>query len=243
VAGHGAGCYKSAAVVRLRSALLSVLVLHCAAATAQPRAPADTLEQRLAGCAACHGERGEGLTKAEFYPRLAGKPAGYLFNQLVAFRERKRANPIMNHLVAHLSDEYLREIAAHYERLRPPYPPPAPARAELAARGRLLATKGDASRKLPACTACHGNPPTGLQPGIPGLVGLSSHYIASQVGAWKIGQREAFEPDCMREIASALTPQDIAAISAWLASLPVPANATPLKARSFALPMECGSAG
>lgn len=50
-------------------------------------------------CAACHGERGEGLTKAEFYPRLAGKPAGYLFNQLGAFREGKRRSAIRNQRV------------------------------------------------------------------------------------------------------------------------------------------------
>ena len=151
-----------------------------AAALLATEAPAveDTLEQRLKACAVCHGERGEGLTKSEYYPRLAGKPAGYLFNQLVAFRELKRRNPIMNYLVAHLSDDYLREIGEYYERLDPPYPPPARAPAQVAARGRALATKGDSARDLPACTACHGNPPHGMQPAIPGLVGLTSQYIA-----------------------------------------------------------------
>lgn len=223
-----------------------LLLAPCAAGSAAAQADAkqtpDSLEQRLKACAVCHGEQGEGLTKAEFYPRLAGKPAGYLFNQLVAFRDRTRRNPIMNYLVAHLSDEYLREIAENYERLKPPYPRPSPASGPLAARGRILATKGDPARKLPACTSCHGDPPNGMQPAIPGLVGLSSHYIASQMGAWRIGQRKAFEPDCMREIASALTPADITAISAWLASLPVPVNARPREASSLDLPMKCGSA-
>lgn len=229
---------------RLRHLLVALLVAPYAAgsAAADPKPTADTLEQRLKACAVCHGEQGEGLTKAEFYPRLAGKPSGYLFNQLVAFRDRKRRNPIMNYLVAPLSDEYFREMAGHYERLRPPYPRPSPASGPLAARGRTLATKGDPARKLPACTSCHGDPPTGMQPAIPGLVGLSSHYIASQMGAWRIAQRKAFEPDCMREIASLLMPEDITAISAWLASLPIPANARPHDASSRDLPMKCGSA-
>jgi cytochrome c553 len=225
------------------------LKIVCAAALVAALAPgavaapiADTLAERLKACALCHGESGEGLTKAEYYPRLAGKPAGYLFNQLVAFRELKRRNPIMNYLVAPLSDEYLREISEHYERAAPPYPPPAPASAQLAARGRTLATKGDPARKLPACVACHGNPPTGVQPAIPGLVGLSSHYIASQMGAWKIGQRQAFEPDCMGEIAARLTPDDIASVSAWLGSLPASTQARPGAAGVVKLPMKCGSA-
>jgi cytochrome c553 len=221
-----------------RSALLAVLV----ALSPLCLQAADTLEQRLKACAVCHGERGEGLTKAEFYPRLAGKPAGYLFNQLVAFRDGKRRNPIMNYLVAYLSDDYLREISAYYARSKPPYPPPIPAPAQLASRGQSLATKGDPSRNIPACTSCHGNPPYGMQPGIPGLAGLSNHYIASQMGAWRIGQRQAFEPDCMHEIAAALTPEDSAAVSAWLGSLRVPPNAEPLAAGSLDMPMECGTA-
>src|SRR5690606_29916899 len=102
-------------------------------------------------------------------------------------------------------------IADYYERLKPPYPPPAPAPADLLARGRTLATKGDASRELPPCSACHGRPLAGMQPAIPGLVGLSAHYIASQMGASRIGQREAYEPDCMAEIAGRLTAEDVAA--------------------------------
>lgn len=201
----------------------------------------DTLAQRLKACAVCHGERGEGLTKAEFYPRLAGKPAGYLFNQLVAFRDRDRRSPIMNYLLAYLSDDYLREMSEYYEDLKPPYPPPSPAAPQLVARGQTLATKGDPSRRLPACIACHGKALTGMQPSIPGLVGLSGHYIASQMGAWRIGQRRAYEPDCMNKIAAILTPEDISAISAWLGSLPASTEAAALPAGSLELPMECGS--
>ena len=209
-------------------------------AALQAAEPKDTLEQRLKACVVCHGEHGEGLTKAEFYPRLAGKPAEYLFNQLVAFRDGRRRNPIMNYLVAYLSDEYLREIGQYYSRLTPPYPAPTPARPQLAARGQALATKGDPARKIPACTSCHGAPPYGMLPAVPGLVGLSGHYIASQMGAWRIGQRRAFEPDCMRAIAERLTPEDVGAISAWLGSLPASTGGKPLPAGALDMPLKCG---
>jgi cytochrome c553 len=74
----------------------------------------DTLEQRLAACAACHGAQGEGQQINEYYPRIAAKPAGYLYNQLVNFRDRRRqSSPVMTYLVEFLSDDYLREIAQH----------------------------------------------------------------------------------------------------------------------------------
>ena len=66
------------------------LLLPPLAAQAQPtdQAP-DTMESRLQPCALCHGAQGQG-TDNDYFPRLAGKPAGYLMNQLVAFRDGRR---------------------------------------------------------------------------------------------------------------------------------------------------------
>ena len=49
----------------------------------------DSMEARVQGCTTCHGQSGQG-TGNDYFPRIAGKPAGYLFNQLVAFRDGKR---------------------------------------------------------------------------------------------------------------------------------------------------------
>lgn len=217
-----------------------VLLLFSVGAQAQP--VPDTLEQRLLACAACHGKRGEGLEANEYYPRIAGKPAGYLYNQLVNFRERRReSSPPMSYMVAYLSDAYLREIAEHYAALPPAYPLPAPRpAAEVLARGETLMTKGDPVRKIPPCTACHGEALTGMEPAIPGLLGLDAQYIAAQMGAWRNGLRRAREPDCMASIAGLLGPGDVAAVSAWLASRPASPQAAPLPAASLKLPMDCG---
>ena len=44
------------------------------------------MEARVQGCVTCHGQSGQG-THSGYFPRIAGKPAGYLYNQLVAFRD------------------------------------------------------------------------------------------------------------------------------------------------------------
>jgi cytochrome c553 len=217
---------------------LAVLLVS---ASAQAQPVPDTLEQRLVACGACHGKRGEGLKANEYYPRIAGKPAGYLYNQLLNFRERRRHSPPMNYLVAHLSDEYLREIAGHYAALSPAYPPPArlPPKA-LLERGEALMLRGDPARRIPPCTACHGDTLTGMQPSIPGLLGLDAQYIAAQMGAWRSKLRRAQEPDCMASIAGLLGPEDVAAVSAWLASRRVHPDAAPLPEKSLKPPMDCG---
>ena len=193
--------------------LATLLAAGAACAQTTPSKPAtvaNTLEQRLLACAICHGKQGEGVRKNEYYPRLAGKPSEYLYNQLIGFREKRRASPIMTYMVGWLSDSYLGEIADYYSKLRPPFPPPA-SRADPAriARGEMLALKGDPAREIPACAACHGTNLSGLLPGIPGLVGLYPDYIAAQMGAWKSGIRNAAAPDCMARIASRLSGEDI----------------------------------
>ena len=60
--------------------------------------PPDTMAARVEACTPCHGNKGEG-TSDVYFPRLAGKPAGYLYNQLLAFRSGRRKYPPMNYLL------------------------------------------------------------------------------------------------------------------------------------------------
>ena len=78
---------------------------------------------RVLACASCHGALGEG-TKDEYMPRLAGKPSGYLFNQLVAFRDGRRKYPPMNYLLAYLPDPFLKQMADHFASQRTALPAP-----------------------------------------------------------------------------------------------------------------------
>ena len=180
-------------MIRAVALLLTTLALTTApmrTSDAQAIKIPDTIEQRVLACVVCHGDKGEGLRKNEYYPRLAGKPAGYLYNQLVNFRDKRRESAIMNYMVAYLSDAYLLEIAAYYSELHPPHPPPlSRASKEEMSIGAKLVNEGDPNRKLPACTACHGKTLTGLEPGIPGLIGLYPPYITAQLG--RMEERQA----------------------------------------------------
>lgn len=193
-------------------------------------------------CVACHGPNGQGGV-SPYFPRLASQPAGYLFNQLQAFREAHRKYTPMNYLVTYLSDDYLREIASYFSHQEMPISPVAPTRqpSTLLNRGRALVQGGDPARNLPACIACHGAALSGRTPGIPSLLGLRPEYISAQLGAWRSGVRHAKAPDCMQQIAQRLTETDIGAVAAWLSSQAATPNPAPAPATDT-LPLACGSA-
>ncbi len=203
----------------------------------------------MLACTPCHGKEGR-ATSAGYFPRIAGKPAGYLFNQLVNFREGRRPNSAMANLVEHLDDAYLRDIAAYFAALDLPYaaPPALAATPAALSRGEWLArigdVKGDEQRGVPACTACHGERLTGVLPAIPGLVGLPRDYLLAQLGAWRQGERRAAAPDCMATIARRLDAADIEAVTRWIASQPPGADMKPAAADTLKrpLPLSCGSA-
>ena len=204
--------------------------------------PPDTMAARTQACAACHGAEGQG-TDNDYFPRLAGKPAGYLFNQLLAFKQGRRRYPPMNYLLQYQSDDYLHALAAYFSALRPPSAPPTPPIVSDAvlARGRMLVAQGDPAHGTPACSGCHGPKLTGMEPAIPGLVGLHASYISAQLGAFRYGTRTAAAPDCMQIVAASLTENDVTAVAAWLASLPVPSDPSPVPKGTLAMPLACGS--
>jgi cytochrome c553 len=218
-----------------------LLLLLLAFGGAAAKAPTD-LDQRLAACASCHGEQGEGKLASEYYPHLAGKPAGYLLDQLQAFRDGRRVYPQMSWLMRNLGDDYLAQIADFYA-AKPAHSQASSRQPDAAATTRALdlVRRGDPARGVPACSACHGENLAGLQPGIPALIGLPADYVIAQLGAWRTGVRRAREPDCMAKIAHALDPADMRILGVWLASQGQDASIAPAPAGSFAPPVACGS--
>jgi cytochrome c553 len=224
----------------LLSLLLGLALLFQGRADAAPRVE-DSIAQRAQACTLCHGKEGRAAADG-YYPRLAGKPAGYLYKQLLNFRDGRRDYGLMSELLAPLSDAYLQELAEYFSQLQLPYPAPQPAALDSAAlaRGRALVMQGDPARKLPACAQCHGEQLSGVQPFVPGLQGLPRDYLNGQLGAWRSGQRHAVAPDCMAKIAQQLKLEEINAISHWLAAQPLPAGAKPATALPAPMPLKCG---
>lgn len=207
----------------------------------------DSMAQRLKACTGCHGAQGRAGADG-YYPRLAGKPEGYLFNQLLNIRDGRRHYGPMRALLEPLTDAYLLDIARYFSRLEVPYPAPATPAVDAAQlrRGRQLATEGDPALELPACAQCHGKALTGALPNVPGLLGLPRDYLNAQLGGWRTHQRQAHAPDCMAHVAGRLQPQDVAAVTHWLASQPVPQQGKPQAAVSpwpqGSKVLRCGSA-
>lgn len=227
----------------LHRACVAVAAMGMSAAMAgPPPAVPDTMAQRMQPCTACHGKEGR-PTQQGYFPRIAGKPAGYLYNQLDNFRSGRRAYPTMTYFVEQMSDDYLHEIADYFAAQDLPYAPPQTvgAPADQIALGERLARQGDAAHGVPACVQCHGTALTGVLPAIPGLLGLPRGYLVEQFGAWRTGQRKSLAPDCMAKVATLLSPADISAVATWLASQTV--SLPPAAAQTLArpLPITCGS--
>jgi cytochrome c553 len=197
---------------------------------------------RVEACAPCHGDKGQG-TSDVYFPRLAGKPASYLYNQLLAFRNVRRKYPPMNYLLEFLPDPYLQAMAVYFASQHPPLSALEISEVgqDVLKHGEALVTHGDASRSIPACASCHGPALTGMEPAIPGLLGLRPKYVSAQLGAWRYGTRTAKAPDCMQIVAGKLTESDITAAAAWLATRRAPENSAPAPKGTYTLPFPCGS--
>jgi cytochrome c553 len=209
---------------------------------ATPLRVPDTLAQRALACTGCHGPQGR-ATPTGYLPRIAGKPVGYLYQQLLSFRDGRRQHDGMARLLQNLTDDYLMALAGYFAALELPYPAPPrrPVDEASATLGRQLVEQGDAGRGLPACVQCHGVAMTGVSPAIPGLLGLPRDYLVAQLGAWRTGARRATAPDCMAALAKRLQPQDIGAVADWLSTRPLPADTRPVAAAAQPLPVACGS--
>ncbi|MCZ2495321.1 c-type cytochrome [Xylophilus sp. Kf1] len=242
-------------VRRIGSALLSMLALALAStAGAQPivdvgaatGAPGTDRAARVAQaarvCSVCHGAAGV-ATNHGYFPRIAGKPQGYLYQQLLHFRDGRRHYAAMSQMLQVLDDAYLNEIAGYFAAQALPYPPPQTtgAAADVLALGARLVRQGDPARGVPACVACHGAAMTGVQPFVPGLVGLPRDYLNAQMGSFRNGHRRAAEPDCMARVMQPLTPADVTAISTWLSSQVLPVDTRPAASLPAPMPMACGS--
>ena len=111
-------------VCLLRALLVPVLLASALSWAQKPDAgvpavnsavpPPESTAARVQACTACHGREGR-ATPDGYFPRLAGKPQGYLYHQLLNFREGRRRYPLMSGLLEHLSDAYLAEMVARID--------------------------------------------------------------------------------------------------------------------------------
>lgn len=204
-------------------ATAALLAMATGAATAATPDAVAIVQKGTSGvppCMSCHGGDGGGQAAAGF-PRLAGLDAAYMQRQLDAFADGSRDNPVMKPIATALDEDQRKALADYYSKL--PIPPAAAApKASRADNdlGRELATRGRWSEQVPACVQCHGPDGVGVGEHFPPLAGQSATYISNQLHAWKNGNRHNDPLDLMKHVASALSEDDIQAVSAWFAAQP-----------------------
>jgi len=176
-------------------------------------------------CSACHGAQGEGRPDIA-HPRLAGLDSEYLIEQLNAFADGSRDNGTMPPIAKALTPNERQAIAKFYAGLvTPKMEEPQKADDRTIAAGAALAGRGDWSKGLPGCGQCHGAAGQGVGKAFPRLASQSAEYIMSQLKAWKVGKRTNDPLHLMTGISSKLSDDQIAAVAAYYASLPVAAVA------------------
>jgi cytochrome c553 len=98
---------------------LAVVALAAGAVTlfGAPPVLAEPRSSPITQCAYCHGE--EGIARDTEVPHLAGQNEKYLFNQMMAFRNKKRPHKEMRFMARDMSVAEIAAIAAYYASLPP----------------------------------------------------------------------------------------------------------------------------
>jgi cytochrome c553 len=170
-------------------------------------------------CKTCHGVEGQGFRGSFPMPRLAGQQPEYLENQLQAFVERRRTNPVMFNVAHVLSPAMLKALAEEFRDLNPK--PLGGAPKDHLAEGKKIYLEG-AGANIPPCASCHGPEAKGTD-AFPRLAGQLHDYIIRKLTNWdkERGQDKA-KPDTsaiMQPIAHDLTEPQIKAVAAYLSYL------------------------
>lgn len=153
-------------------------------------------------CPMCHGARG--LSEANS-PNFAGQYPIAIYKELTDFKTGARVSAVMAPLVASLSDADMRDLAAYYAYLprltdSGPNNPP-----------RIVAS-GAPLRGIAPCGSCHGE--VGAKASAAWLEGQPAVYLRAQLEAFGSGVRHNDISEQMRNVARAMSPQEIEDASA-----------------------------
>ncbi len=166
-------------------------------------------------CVACHGA--DGNSAIVTYPSLAGQNASYIAKQLADFKSQTRNDPVMFGMVAALSEDDMKNVAAYYASQTPKGGKAAADKVDL---GERIYRAGIAKKGVAACTACHGPAGAGISTsGYPAVSGQHSAYVESQLQKFAEGTRSNDPNRMMRDIASRLSKDEMAAVASYMQGL------------------------
>jgi cbb3-type cytochrome c oxidase subunit III len=164
-------------------------------------------------CVACHGA--DGNSGAPIYPKLSQQHPEYIAKQLAEFKSGKRANAVMLGFASALSDDDMRNIAAHLSKTKAK--PGFAKDKELATLGEKIYRGGIADRQIPACAGCHSPNGAGIPSQFPRLSGQHADYTVSQLTQFRDGIRKNSLQ--MGQVAAKLNDREIKAVADYMAGL------------------------
>lgn len=185
------------------------------AAAARADGSAEAGQAKSTPCIACHGV--DGNSSNPQWPNLAGQHAQYIVKQLQAFKSGARKDPLMSPMAAGLSDADMADLAAYFSSQTRKGGETDPSKLAL---GQRLFRSGDAKVGVPACGACHG--PTGEgNPAAswPSIQGQQATYVEKQLKDYRAGTRQTDQNQIMRNIASSMSDEQIAAVASYVQGL------------------------
>jgi cytochrome c553 len=163
------------------------------------------------------------------FPKLAQQHSSYLEQQLRAFKDGSRNDPMMSATALALTDEDIADISAYYatQKISENTLPvlvsddatekPAndkDAIQALIAQGSDLYRNGDLKREVSACIACHGPLGEGNKPAsFPALKSQHADYLIKTLTDFKTGARSNNPENIMHMITKKMTDQEIKAVS------------------------------
>jgi cytochrome c553 len=178
------------------------------------------VQAKIRYCEDCHGPSAQGYRGYYPIPRLAGQQPQYLKNQLKAFIDRSRPNPIMSNVAHVLRPGMIDAIVGYFHRLHPPPIGGEPKR--LVAAGKAIFENGVPQADIAACAACHGPHATGRGE-IPRLAGQLYPYVVKELSNFpkERGQNPAIHGPSfiMLPVAHSLNASQIKAVAAYVSSL------------------------
>ena len=192
-----------------------VLALSGLISFAANAADAEAGKAKSAVCAACHGA--DGNSSNPMWPSLAGQHASYVYKQLSDFKAGRRINASMLGMVAGLSDDDMKNLAAYYETQNLS---PVAFDAELIAKGESIYRGGITETGVAACMGCHSPSGEGNGPASwPSLKGQYPDYIVAQLQAFKQGARANDPGKMMRNLVGRMSDMEMKAVAAYIAGI------------------------
>lgn len=154
----------------------------------------------------------------EVYPKLSGIGEKYLYQQLVLIKDDERVIPEMSGLLADMSDDDLRDLAAYFNDQDITV---AQADPDLVDDGQDLYRGGNMASGVPSCAGCHSPRGMGNEPaGYPRLSGQTAEYIEKQLKEYRDGERTSGQnASIMADVAAKLTDEEIEAVASYVSGL------------------------